>query len=148
MDDENGSKDSDIVDLMSDISEKNISGSESDSYVSTHLQTWAKKTLSSAGTNIGNPADPRRTRSYFQRAGIYLSCHDSLLLDTFYLMIGSDPNFFYHAWKYSIWQVAMHEEFNSLRKNATWELVSLPPGRKLVQCKWVYRTKVVENGTN
>ena len=52
LDDENGSEGSDIVDMMSDISEKNISGSESYSDVSTHLPTWAKKTLSSAGTNI------------------------------------------------------------------------------------------------
>ena len=36
----------------------------------------------------------------------------------------------------------MDEEFNSLWKNSTWELVSLPHGRKLVQCKWVYWTKV------
>ena len=41
----------------------------------------------------------------------------------------------------------MDEEINSLRKNATWELVSLPPRRKLVQCKWVYRTKVAADGT-
>ena len=35
---------------------------------------------------------------------------------------------------------------NSLQKNTTWELVSLPPGRKLVQCKWVFQTKVDANG--
>ena len=35
---------------------------------------------------------------------------------------------------------------NSLQKNTTWELVSLPPGRKLVQCKWVFRTKVSTDG--
>ena len=72
MDDEIGSEGSDISDMISDISEKNISGSESDSDVSTHLPTWAKKTLSSDGENIGNPVDPRRTRSNFQREGIYL----------------------------------------------------------------------------
>ena len=41
----------------------------------------------------------------------------------------------------------MDEEFNSLRKNATWELVSLPPGRKLLQFKWVYSKKVVAKGS-
>ena len=35
----------------------------------------------------------------------------------------------------------MKEEFNSLQKNNTWELVDLPLGRKLVQCKWVLKTK-------
>ena len=40
----------------------------------------------------------------------------------------------------------MDEEMNSLQKNTTWELVSLPFGRKLVQCKWVFRTKVAADG--
>ena len=35
----------------------------------------------------------------------------------------------------------MKEEFSSLHKRNTWELVDLPLGRKLVQCKWVYKTK-------
>ena len=148
LDDEIGSDGSNIADMIYDISDKNISGSESDSEVQTHLPTWAKKTLSCVRENIGKPADLRRTRSYFQRAGIALSCHDSLLYKTYYLMIGSDPKYYYHARKYSIWQAAMDEEFNSLRKNATWELVSLPPGRKLVQCKWVFQKKKNYDGTN
>ena len=49
------------------------------------------------------------------------------------MMIGSDPNSYYHARNDPRWKYAMDEEFNSLQKNATWELVSLPPGRKLVQ---------------
>ena len=55
-------------------------------------------------------------------------------------MIGYYPNSCYHAQNDPRWKAAMDEEFNSLLKNATWELVSLPPGRKLVQCKWVYQT--------
>ena len=41
----------------------------------------------------------------------------------------------------------MDEEFNSVRENATWELVDLPPGRKLVQCKWVFKTKFADDGS-
>ena len=41
----------------------------------------------------------------------------------------------------------MKEEFNSLQKNNTWELVDLPPGRKLVQCKWVFKTKFLADGS-
>ena len=40
----------------------------------------------------------------------------------------------------------MKEEFSSLQKNNTWELVDLPPGRKLVKCKWVFKTKFVSVG--
>src|SRR5882757_2171155 len=42
----------------------------------------------------------------------------------------------------------MKEEFSSLQKSNTWELVDLPPGRKLVQCKWVYKTKFSADGSN
>ena len=38
----------------------------------------------------------------------------------------------------------MKEEFISLQKR---ELVDLPPGRKLVQCKWVYKTKFAADGS-
>ena len=119
--------------MIYDISENNISGSKSYPNVPTHLPKWAEKTLSFAGLDVGNPVDPRRTRSDFKRAGISLSGNDSLMSETYYMMIGSDPNSYYSARNDPIWQAAMDEEFNSLRKNATWELVSLPPGRKLVQ---------------
>ena len=40
----------------------------------------------------------------------------------------------------------MQDEFNSLQENETWELVSLPPKRKLVQCKWVFQKKIAADG--
>ena len=94
----------------------------------THLPTWAKQTLSFAGENIGNLDDPRRTRSDFLREGITLYFHDALLLKNCYLIKISDPKSNYHARKDPRWKASMDEEFNSLQKNATWELVSLPPG--------------------
>ena len=41
----------------------------------------------------------------------------------------------------------MKEEFSSLQKNNTWELVDLPLGRKLVQCKWVFKNKFDADGS-
>eukprot|EP00253_Pinus_taeda_P018930 PITA_18930 len=35
----------------------------------------------------------------------------------------------------------MNEKYHSLLANDTWDLVPLPKGRKIVRCKWVYRTK-------
>jgi hypothetical protein len=40
----------------------------------------------------------------------------------------------------------MQEEYNFLLENQTWDLVPLPFGRKLVRCKWVYRTKSEADG--
>ena len=41
----------------------------------------------------------------------------------------------------------MDEEYHSLMENDTWDLVPLPKGRKLVRCKWVYRTRYASNGS-
>ena len=35
----------------------------------------------------------------------------------------------------------MLEELAALEKNNTWELVPSPPGKKVVDCKWVYTMK-------
>ena len=63
------------------------------------------------------------------------------------MMLGSYPQTSKEAFHDSIWQASMDDEFDSLQDNKTWELVSLPPGRKLVQCKWVYKTKITYDGT-
>ena len=35
----------------------------------------------------------------------------------------------------------MDEEMNALNNNQTWELMDLPPGRKVVVNKWVYKVE-------
>eukprot|EP00253_Pinus_taeda_P010429 PITA_10429 len=57
----------------------------------------------------------------------------------------SDTQSYVEAAGYPSWESAMEEEYNSLLKNLTWDLVPLPSGRKLVRCKWVYRTKSAAN---
>lgn len=44
------------------------------------------------------------------------------------------------------WQQAMIAEMHALDNNITWELVSLPLGKKAVGCLWVYAVKVGPNG--
>ena len=41
----------------------------------------------------------------------------------------------------------MAEEYSSLMKNHTWDLIPLHKGRKLVRCKWVYKTKYAADGS-
>jgi hypothetical protein len=40
-----------------------------------------------------------------------------------------------------LWKAAADKEFNSLTAMGTWELTKLPPGRKAISCKWVFRIK-------
>ena len=63
-------------------------------------------------------------------------------------MVGSNPYEYQKASLDQIWQNTMQEEFKSLKDNETSKLVPLPSKRKLVQCKWVYRTKVDFNGSD
>ena len=45
------------------------------------------------------------------------------------------------------WKTTMEEEYDSLMENHTWILVPPPPGRNIIQCKWVYRIKYTSTGT-
>ena len=41
----------------------------------------------------------------------------------------------------------MQQEYEALMKNNTWSLVPLPPDRKPIGCKWVFRVKENVDGS-
>ena len=43
--------------------------------------------------------------------------------------------------------MTMKEEYHSLLKNETWELVNLPLGRKLVKWKWIFKKFFSSDGS-
>nr|XP_016434482.1 PREDICTED: uncharacterized mitochondrial protein AtMg00820-like [Nicotiana tabacum] len=42
---------------------------------------------------------------------------------------------------YPAWQNAMTQEFEALYANSTWDLVPLPKGKQVIDCRWVYKVK-------
>lgn len=44
------------------------------------------------------------------------------------------------------WQEAMQHEYDSLKSNKTWDLVTLPPGKSAISCKWVFKRKCDDSG--
>ncbi|GJT03883.1 retrovirus-related pol polyprotein from transposon TNT 1-94 [Tanacetum coccineum] len=58
----------------------------------------------------------------------------------------SDPLCYNEAVKMKHWRVAMMDEIKSIEKNNTWSLIDLPKGAKTVGVKWIYKTKLNENG--
>jgi hypothetical protein len=58
-----------------------------------------------------------------------------------------EPVYFHEAVKDERWRAAMQEEIQALQTNETWEVQSLPPSRKALGCKWVYRIKYHSDGT-
>jgi histone deacetylase 1/2 len=45
------------------------------------------------------------------------------------------------------WLQAMEAEYHALMANNTWSLVPLPPHKKAIGCKWVFRVKENPDGT-
>ncbi|KAE8684911.1 Actin-depolymerizing factor 1 [Hibiscus syriacus] len=44
------------------------------------------------------------------------------------------------------WESSMKDEMDSLMSNQTWELAELPPGKKALHNKWIYRIKEEHDG--
>ena len=41
----------------------------------------------------------------------------------------------------------MNQELEALRTNHTWDVVSLPQGKKAIGCKWIYKVKLKADGS-
>ena len=52
-----------------------------------------------------------------------------------------EPHTYREASTDPLWQIVMKEELDALSKNHTWDLVTLPPGKSVVSCKWIYKIK-------
>jgi hypothetical protein len=57
-----------------------------------------------------------------------------------------DPVTYDEAAKFDTWRKAMDSEIHAIKRNNTWELTELPRGAKVIGVKWIYKTKVNENG--
>ena len=114
-------------------------------YESPSRPEWDEKIIQAAGELAGNPQEPRKTRSQTSNASI---ASESDLDEKFDMMIISDTYSHQKYFHEPIWKTTMEEEFHSLQENETWELVPLPPKRKLVQCKWIFRTKLAADGSD
>ncbi|KAL4295185.1 hypothetical protein GQ457_12G009340 [Hibiscus cannabinus] len=64
----------------------------------------------------------------------------------FALFADCDPMSFDDACKDLKWREAMNDEIAAIEQNDTWELTDLPRGQKPIGVKWIYKTKLKENG--
>ncbi|XP_078444348.1 alpha/beta-Hydrolases superfamily protein isoform X1 [Wolffia australiana] len=63
------------------------------------------------------------------------------------LMTVSIPKNVTEAMLSAEWKTAMEEEMAALKKNGTWEMGPLPPGKKLVGSRWVFTVKYHSDGS-
>jgi hypothetical protein len=63
------------------------------------------------------------------------------------LFVDIEPLSYTSAAKSEVWRNAMQEEIQSIDKNNTWQLVSLPTDKKSIAVKWVYKVKHNADGS-
>ena len=57
------------------------------------------------------------------------------------------PKFVYKDLKVFEWHKTTLEEYIALENNGIWVLIKLPPGKKIVGCKWIFSVKQKESGS-
>jgi hypothetical protein len=58
-----------------------------------------------------------------------------------------DPHTYREASTNPLWQQAMADELDAVHKTYTWDMTTLPPGKSVVGCKWVYKIKTWVDGS-
>lgn len=58
-----------------------------------------------------------------------------------------EPSIFRKASTIPQWKTTMQEEYNALKAQGTWHLVSPPLDRSIIQSKWVYKIKKNPDGS-
>jgi hypothetical protein len=64
-----------------------------------------------------------------------------LVAEELHVVSSNEPTSFTEAERSPSWRKAMMEEMDSIEENGTWSLVDLPPGRKPIGVKWVFKVK-------
>ena len=60
---------------------------------------------------------------------------------------GVEPRSFAEAMQDPGWREAMAKEIRALEDNDTWVLSALPPDKRVLGCKWVYKIKYHSDGS-
>ncbi|KAK5783772.1 hypothetical protein PVK06_038285 [Gossypium arboreum] len=58
-----------------------------------------------------------------------------------------EPSSIEEALAHPDWRLVVQAEYDALIANSTWELCSLPPGRKAIGYKWLFKIKKNPDGT-
>ncbi|KAL2246003.1 UNVERIFIED_CONTAM: Retrovirus-related Pol polyprotein from transposon TNT 1-94 [Sesamum indicum] len=58
-----------------------------------------------------------------------------------------EPKSYIQAVKDKMWIDAMENEIKALEDNHTWDITKLPPNKKAIGCKWIFKIKLNPDGT-
>ncbi|GKV20502.1 hypothetical protein SLEP1_g30621 [Rubroshorea leprosula] len=95
------------------------------------------------GSSSEGPLRTRRLSDIYQETEEIEETNDVTL---FCLFADIEPINFNEAAKDEKWRKAMDEEMNAIKRNDTWELVTLPQGHAAIGVKWVFKEKKNSKG--
>jgi hypothetical protein len=110
----------------------------------------APSSTSSAPTSLPTNSHSMKTRS---KAGIFKpkAYHVTAGFAFFFffflsLMALKEPHRFKSATKHPEWVSTMDDEICAFHQNHTWSLVPHPSNKNVVDCRWVFKTKLLPDG--
>ncbi|KAL9230729.1 hypothetical protein vseg_006043 [Gypsophila vaccaria] len=106
----------------------------------THSPSPPSSTPSSPPSSSGTPY----SLPHYVNCNLFSAKHREFLAA---LTIGREPPSFKEAIRDPCWCDAMKKEIDALERNGTWDLADLPPGKKALGCRWVYKIKYKSDGT-
>ncbi|KAF1316242.1 Integrase catalytic core protein, partial [Globisporangium splendens] len=125
-----------------------------------HISGIKRHTRSQSLENVTETPRPKRTGGVSRMSGATpsskstnrpTSLDDLSALHAAHVVysVGELPTTFESAMESSDaskWREACESEYQSLKENDTWDVVALPPGRKAIGCKWVFKVKENQDG--
>ncbi|TQE03722.1 hypothetical protein C1H46_010696 [Malus baccata] len=139
-----------LTDLEWETDEETTTDDEEGSGVIEDIEDDESHEVGEAMTE-GSTSQERRTRrppTWMRdyETGEGLSDEENVSMAHLALFTNGDPTTYYDTVKSEKWRQAMQQEIEAIEKNDTWELTDLPPGGKTIGVKWVFKTKLNENG--
>ncbi|GKA42326.1 zinc finger, CCHC-type containing protein, partial [Tanacetum coccineum] len=106
---------------------------------SPHSDEEQEEATISSLRNTENRFDDTPVRGFKDLTEIYENTHEVKAGNL--LLMEEEPRNYKEASKDEKWIEAMEIELDSINKNNTWTLNTLPPNQKAIGLKWVYKTK-------
>ncbi|CAA7057512.1 unnamed protein product [Microthlaspi erraticum] len=136
------------IEAAQDVSVKELGRGHREKQVSTRLKDFVLHTVHDKDdpleVTVEFTDDINYPLSDYLDSSRFSQSHRALLAA---ITAGTEPTLFRDAVVYEVWCDAMKVEIGALELNKTWDLVKLPPGKRAIGCKWVYKIKYRSDGT-
>ncbi|PNX84365.1 retrovirus-related Pol polyprotein from transposon TNT 1-94, partial [Trifolium pratense] len=115
----------------------------------SYLQDYHTKILGNISHSAPDATSPSSSQCKFPISSFISYNHLSSAHKHYALNLSTltEPSSYEEAMCDKNWESAVNVELAALLKNKTWDLVKLPPHKKAIGCKWVFKLKLHADGT-